>query len=66
MNNTWHSTSAMGTLGASHIRRCYSNPITTPNGTQADTLDAHSTDLYWFAGAEAPFWRSCSAADLYG
>jgi hypothetical protein len=63
MNNT-HNILQGGDLGGVPTSQVLSNLITTPNGTNRH-IDAHSTDLYWFAGAEAPFWRSVGG-DLYG
>jgi hypothetical protein len=63
MNNT-HNILQGGNLGGVPTSQVLSNLITTPNGTNRH-IDAHSTDLYWFAGAEAPFWRSVGG-DLYG
>jgi hypothetical protein len=62
MNNTFHILQ-FGDLGGVPTSQVLSNLITTPNGTKRH-IDAHSTDLYWFAGAEAPFWKSVGG-DLY-
>ena len=55
MNNTWHAVN-YGDIGGAPYTQALFNPITTPNGTLRH-LDAHSTDIYWFAGAKAGHWK---------
>ena len=55
--NMGHNPLQFGDIGGSPTGDVLYDPITTPNATTRH-MDITSTDLYWFAGAEADFWRS--------